>query len=802
MKNKNMQYGHFDDKRHEYVITRPDTPKSWTNYLGSTHYGSVITNNAGGYSFFKSAAQGRFMRARLNTIPMDQPGRYIYLHDKNDKDYWSASWQPVGKPLDEYKSECRHGTAYSIISSEYKKIKTETTYFVPLGQEFECWVCKVTNNDKKGRDLRLFTYVEYAGNWNAVDDMINLQFTQYTVKMDVIDHIIDHGTNIFIPPMPDNFEEKDQGRHTFMALKGAEITGYDTDRETFIGPYRDYGNPVVVEEGACTNSLAAGDNGCGTLQAEVSLKPGETKEIIVLVGIGKAEETGKQVAEEYGNSTRIWEEFDKLKKFWHDKISGMAVKTPDHEFDSMMNTWNPYNNLITFMWSRAASLVYNGERDGLGYRDSVQDFLGIMHNVTKESRERLELMITGQVSTGGALPVIKPFAHYPGKMKAPAEEGYRSDDCLWLFNAIPAFVKETGDIGFFDKVLPYADKGEDTVLGHMRKAIEFNIERSGAHDLPCGLLADWNDCLELGHDGETVFVAMQLRLALNTYMEVCEMLGKQEEIAWARPILDKLDNDIDKHCWDGNWYLRAFRYDGMKFGSKECDEGEIFLNPQSWSVISGHAQKEKAEKALQSVRDKLATKYGVQVCDPAFEKTDYTVVRATLMNKGMKENGGIFNHTQGWAVMAEAMLGNGNQAYKYYRAFMPAAYNTVAEEREIEPYVYSQSTHSKYSPRFGKSRVSWLSGTATWAYFSAGHYIMGVRPEYNGITIDPCIPSAWEGFEVKRGFRGKQLNIKVNNPNSVEKGVKQITVNGKTLNGNFVPLEQLKATNEIIVEMG
>jgi N,N'-diacetylchitobiose phosphorylase len=797
-----MKYGYFDDKNKEYVITNPNTPRSWSNYLGNTRFGSVISNNAGGYTFFKSAAQGRFTRLRFNAIPMDQPGRYVYVHDRDKKDFWSTSWQPVGKPLDKFSSECRHGSAYTRISSDYDKIKTDTLFFVPLDKDYECWNVKVTNTDTVARNLSLFTYVEYVGNWNAGDDLINLQYTQYTVKMDVVDDIIDHGTNVNIPAMPDNFQEKDQGRHTFLGIAGAKISGFDTDREAFLGSYRTYANPEVVESGTCKGTLASGDNGCGTMQVDLDLAPGETKEFTVVMGIGSAAEEGKEALTYIGKQGVVEEEFQKLVNYWHGRISGMTIETPDAGFNSMMNMWNPFNSLMTFTWSRAASLVYAGERDGLGYRDTVQDMLGVMPTIPDEAGERLELMITGQLSTGGAMPVVKQFAHEPGNEPYPPEEEIRSDDCMWLFNAVPAYIKETGNLDFYDKVLPFADKDEATVLGHLKRAIEFNLERTGMHGLPCGLKADWNDCLELGHQGESVFVAMQLRLALATYKEIAAMKGLGEEEKWGEGELNLLDEKIDKHSWDGDWYLRAFRHDGMKFGSSESEEGFIFMNPQSWSVFSGHATGEKAQKAMNSVEEHLATKYGIMVCAPPFEETDYKVIRATLMNPGMKENGGIFNHTQGWAIIAETLLGNGNRAWQYYKAFNPSSFNDKAELREIEPYVFSQSTHSKYSPRYGKSRVPWLSGTATWAYHTATNYILGIQPEYNGLTIDPCISEDWPGFTTTRVFRGMNLNVEVNNPNGIQKGIKKLSINGEAIEGNFIPLDKLSDGCKIVAVMG
>ncbi len=799
-----MQYGYFDDQRREYVITRPDTPKSWSNYLGSTEYGAIITNNAGGYSFWKSGGMGRFMRMRFNSIPADQPGRYLYLRDHETGDYWSASWQPVGKPLDRFASECRHGTGYTIISSEYQEIRSEVCYFVPMGRLFEVWKVKVVNKSDRRRRLGAFTYVEYAGTWNAIDDLLNIQYVQYTTQMKVVDGIIDHGTNVNIPAMPENFKEKDQGRHTFQAIGGAVVSGFDTDRETFLGPYRTYANPLAVERGCCGSSLGYGDNPCGSLQIDLVLEPGEERVFLVLVGIGSADREGREAQAEFEDIRKADVELARVRDYWHGRLEGFAAETPDPELNSTINTWGIYNALMTFAWSRAASLIYSGiDRDGLGYRDTVQDFLGVMHAIPEETRQRLELMITGQVSTGGAMPVVLPFSHSPGHEKVPDESEYRSDDCLWLFNAVPAYVKETGDIGFYEKVLPYADEGQDTVLGHLKRAILFSLQRSGVHGLPCGLRADWNDCLRLGARGESVFVAMQLRLALQVYAEAARHLGNSEEAAWANTRREELDGSIRRWAWDGEWFLRGFHEDGMKLGARECPEGQIFLNAQTWAVISGAASPEQASSAMKSVEQRLATEYGLALCDPPYTtSTDHNVVRAALMNPGLKENGGIFVHTQGWAVMAECMLGHGDLAYRYLRSYLPAAFNTRAEIREIEPYVLCQSTHSKASPKHGASRIPWLSGSATWTYYAITQHLLGIQPEVGGLRIDPRIPGSWRRFTVKRRFRGSQFSILVENPAGVQHGVKRVVLNGETIDGNLIPADLMRPENSVEVTMG
>lgn len=798
-----MQYGTFDEKNKEYVITRPDTPRPWSNYLGSPEYGGIITNHAGGYSFYKSAGTGRFMRFRFNSIPADQPGRYVYFHDHATNDYWSASWQPVGKPLGKFKSVCRHGTAYTIIEAIYNGIKSQVTYFVPLGRTFEIWKVKVTNESSRRRSLSAFTYLEYAGNWNAIDDLLNTEYVQNIALMKVIDNIVDHGSNPNILPTPDNFKEKDRGRHTFQGVAGAEVVGYDTDREAFLGPYRTYANPIAVEKGNCSGSLAYGDNPCGSLQIKLSLARGESREFLVIAGIGSAGEEGKRAVTEFADMAKAHEEFGKLKSFWHERLGGFSAKTPDPELNATVNTWGIYNSLIAYGWSHLAGLVYSGnDRDGFGYRDTVQDLVGVMQSIPNEAKERLELMITGQASTGGAMPVVKPFAHVPGKEAPPAEEAYHSDDALWLFDAVPAYVNETGDVDFYRKVLPYSDKGEDTVFGHLKRAIEFNLRRIGAHGLPCGLQSDWNDTLQFGKKGESVFVAMQVRHAFKVYIDIAVILKRADEAAWGKFNMEKLDANMHRYIWDGEWYMRGYRHDGLKFGSKHSKEGQLFLNTQTWAVISGIASKERGELAMQHVRKRLFTKYGLVLCDPPFVETDPRISRATFLNPGLGENGGIFTHTQPWAVMAETILGHGSQAYEYLRAYLPAAYNKKAEIREVEPYVVCQSTHASQSPRHGASRIPWLSGSAAWTYYAITRYVLGIRPEVNGVQIEPCIPSKWKSFAVRRLFRGKVLNIRVENPDRVEKGVKRIVMNGQEIKGNLVPLSEMEPDNEVVVTMG
>lgn len=797
-----MQYGYFDDDAKEYVVTRPDTPSSWSNYLGSTEYGAVITNNAGGYGFYKSGAQGRFMRLRFNSVPMDQPGRYFYLRDMKSGDYWSASWQPVGKPLDSYKSECRHGTAYTKITSEYSGIESETKYYVPLGQTFEYWRLKLTNKSSSPRKIRAFTYCEFTNQWNTTQDQVNLQYSIFIVKgqktspnmIQVISHENLYEQHKKNPAVTDYMSE-------WMALAGSPVTGFDTSRQSFIGTYGSYKEPAAVVEGCCYNSEAFGDNACGTLQTDIELAPGESKEILVMLGIGAAEEEGKKALAEFGTIERADLEFDKLVKNWHEKLGSFKAVTPDEDINHTVNVWGLYNCLITFAWSRAASLVYNGERDGLGYRDSVQDILGVSAAIPEQAEERLVRLLSGQFSNGGALPVIgKDFV--PGKQKMIDAGEFRSDDCQWFFNAVPCFVAETGKLDFYNRIVPYADQGEATVYGHLKQALLFNLERMGADGLPCGLLADWNDCLKLGYHGESLFVAFQLRLGLTTYADISERLNKSEEAAWALSEREKLDANIQKKCWDGKWFVWAIAEDGTVYGTHSIDEGQIYFNTQVWSVLSGAATPEQQKLCLESVKEKLATPYGLMLCAPPFVHADREIMSSVVFLPGIKENAGIFNHTQGWGVIAEIMNGNGDRAYEYCKAALPAAYNDKAEVRQSEPYVIGQTTYSTYSKRPGNTRVSWLSGGATWNYYSITQYMLGIRPQYDGLLIDPCVKHDWDSFSVERRWRNMNISIEVKNPSRVCRGIESLEVDGKKLDSVLVPVDLLHDGSRIIAVMG
>ena len=789
-----MRYGHFDDEAREYVITRPDTPRPWSNYLGSTDYGAIITNHAGGYSFYRSAALGRILRLRSNAVPLDQPGRYFYLRDCGSGDFWSASWQPVGKPLDRYTSTCRHGTAYTIITSVYSGIRTECTYFVPLGAPFEYWRLRVTNADARRRELSVYTYCELAGVGHLWNDLVNLQYSSFVNSAALVDGMLAFASHPYEPYDPEHPMEP---ARSWMGMAGVPVHSFETLRENFLGPYGSYAAPAALETGVLTGFETQGENVVGVLRADVDLEPGQTRELRVLLGIGTPASHGRATVEAYGSAERCGEELSRLKDHWAGLLGSVKVKTPDPDMNHTVNVWNAYNALVTYAWSRSASLVYNGERDGLGVRDTVQDFLGVTPLLGEGMRDRLELMLTGQVACGGAIPVIRPYTHTPGRETAPPKEQFRSDDCLWFFDAVPNWVAETGDIEFYRKVLPYADTGSATVLGHLRRALEFNLERTGRNGLPSGLAADWNDCCNLGYTGESVMVAFQVRRGLGIYADISARLGLPAEAAWAREQRVRLDRAIQAVAWDGEWFIWATGRDGTVYGTRAHAEGRVYLNTQIWAVISGAATAAQATKAMEAAKEHLCTPYGLMLSAPPFRKTPRQIMGGVIYNPGIKENAGIFNHPQSWAVMAECILGHGDRAYEYYKAFLPAAWNDRAEVRQIEPYVHSQTTYAPCNTNAGKSRIPWLTGTVSWSYHAALQYILGVRPELDGLRIDPCIPGSWPGFEMERVFRGLPIRIRVDNTTGAGHGVRELLVDGERVAGSLAGLGTLRGGSVI-----
>jgi N,N'-diacetylchitobiose phosphorylase len=804
-----MQYGHFDDVAREYVITRPDTPTSWINYLGSRLYGGIITQNTGGYSFYESGGTGRILRMRFNGMPVDQPGRYVYLRDDESGDYWSASWQPVGKPLSEeggadgrYACTVRHGLGYSVFSARYAGIASELTCFIPEGRAFEYWALRVTNPGTAPRRISVFSYAEFANDWNYRQDLENLQYSQYVVQARVEDGIIHR------------FNRTREGRRSlFLGLAGAPVTSFDTDRLAFLGAYRTPANPVAVERGRCSDTQTVGDNACGSLHAAVELAPGESRDLILVLGVGRpAEEweglpTGRAVLDEFGTPGRVASELERLRAGWVERLAPFQVRTPDPELNSMINTWHAYQTHMTFSWSRGVSLVEAGDRDGLGYRDTVQDMLSVGHSIPAAVRERLDLILTGQTAEGGGLPLVRPQAHRPGRMPAPELEHYRSDDTLWLPLTVAGFVHETGDPGYLDTVLPYADHGEGTVFEHLLQALRFSLGHRGRHGLMQGLAADWNDCINLGVTGESVFSTFLFHAAAERVAELGHLIGRDEDAAWCEEQAAALRKTVEEVAWDGDWYVRGISADGVRLGSRAAEEGRIYLESNVWAVISGAAAAERATRCLDSVHELLATEHGLALCDPPHTAPVPGLGLSLLVfPPGHKENGGIFCHSNSWAIVAEALLGRGDRAYEYYRSYLPARYNGQAEIHQAEPYVYCQFTHGPHSARFGQSRNPWLTGTASWTYVAVTQYLLGIAPVAAGLRIDPCIPARWDSFEVRRLFRGHWLDIRVENPGHVNRGVHSLALDGVAQKGQVVPADRLLgeagSAHTVVVTLG
>lgn len=804
-----MQYGYFDDKEREYVITCPDTPAPWVNYLGSPEYGAIISNNAGGYSFAKSGANGRILRYVFNQF--DEPGRYIYIRDNLSKDYWSASWQPVGKNLTRYKSECRHGMAYTKMRALYAGISSEVLYYVPLDAAHEVWAVAVRNDSDVVRELTVTGYAEFTNNPNYEQDQVNLQYSQFITRTEFEnDHILQliNGNLDAVSADGKEVDNKDVGYRLF-GLAGQRVSGYCGNKENFLGRYHGYGDPQGVTTGKLDGSMNYNENACGALSAVLVLNPGETAHLAFIVGAKNREESRALMARYADPAAVCPEELAALKAHWHTKLENFQIHTPSAEMNSMINTWNAYNCFMTFTWSRAASLVYCGLRNGYGYRDTVQDIQGVIHLAPEQAAEKIRFMLSAQVDNGGGLPLVK-FTHNPGHEDTPDDPSYvqetghpayRADDALWLFPTVYKYLAETGNLAFLDEVIPYANKGAATVYEHLQRAIDFSLEHLGPHGMPAGLYADWNDCLRLGAEGESSFVAFQLVLALRIQKQLAEEKGDAAAAEKLAKQLADFSALVEKLCWNEDRYIRGFTEKGEVIGRRTDPEANLWLNPQSWAVISGLADSEKAETILHTVHEGLNTEYGVMLMQPPYHAHAFDGALAVIYNAGVKENAGIFSQSQGWIILAEALCGHGNRAFSYYKANSPAEQNDRAEIRKLEPYCYGQFTEGKDSPHFGRSHVHWLTGTASTMMVGAVEGILGVRPDLHGLRLSPSIPAAWDGFTMEKSFRGKKLHITVQNPAHKESGFTSLMLNGAAMPDNYIPADKLAAENEIVLTM-
>ncbi len=799
-----MKYGFFDDTNREYIIDRPDTPRPWVNYLGSPEYGAIISNNAGGYSFAKSGANGRILRYIFNSF--DQPGRYLYIRDNDSKDFWSASWQPVGKDLDRYKSKCHHGMGYTRMTATYDGISSEASYYVPLGKSYEVWGLSITNDSSHTRTLTLTGYAEFTNHSNYEQDQVNLQYSLFITKTlfkknQIIQQI--HGN---LDALPEN-KQVDEKKVTerFFGLAGSDVSSYCGEKEHFLGKYHGYGNPQGIISGDLGNVTSYNENSCGALSCCITLSPGETKTIAFLLGAGSFDESSA-LLEIYADPAKTMEqELLILKKYWNEKLGHLKVNTPSPEFNTMINTWNAYNCFMTFIWSRAASFIYCGLRNGYGYRDTVQDIQGIIHLAPELAAEKIRFMLSAQVSNGGGLPLVK-FTHNPGHEDTPDDASYRqetghpayrADDALWLFPTIYKYISETGNLEFLNEVIPFADKDEASVYEHLKRAITFSFDHIGPHGMPAGLYADWNDCLRLGANGESSFVAMQFYYAMTILKKFAQHMKDTKYVTYLEKKQYETGDIIQNLCWDEDRFIRGYTETGKQIGAAKDLEANLWLNPQSWSVISGLATAWQADTVLTNVYEQLNTEYGALLMDPPYHANAFDGALAVIYNQGTKENAGIFSQSQGWLVLAEALCGHGERAFTYFMENAPAAWNSHAELRRLEPYCYGQFTEGRASEHPGRSHVHWLTGTASTMMVGCIEGILGLRPDLDGILLSPSIPKYWTHLEIEKDFRGKHLRILIENPDKQEAGYKKLILNGKELDSNYIPANLLKDENNI-----
>ncbi|OGO61638.1 MAG: N,N'-diacetylchitobiose phosphorylase [Chloroflexi bacterium RBG_19FT_COMBO_49_13] len=798
-----MRYGYFDDENREYVIDKPDVPVSWTNYLGVKDLCTVISHNAGGYSFYQSAEHHRISRFRQNGVPLDRPGHYVYVRDDDMGEYWSISWQPTGKDLTKASYQCRHGLSYSKFSCDYQGIQAEQLLFIPVDDDVELWDVRLRNTSGKERHLSVFSYMEFSFHHIDIDNQ-NLQMSLYASGSSYKDGIIEY--DFFYEPWTFHYMTSNFTPDSF-----------DSVRDIFLGSYHTETDPVAVVRGKCFDSVELGGNHCGALQKRLYLLPGEEKRLIFMLGVGP-HTTGQAIKTKYSNLDAVDQAFSELNEYWVGKLAKFHCKTPHPGLNSMVNIWNLYQAETCVVWSRFASFIEVGGRTGLGYRDTSQDVMSVPHTNPGKVKQRMIELFHGQVSQGYGLHLFDPQVFEPKEdklhgLKLPTVvptlnpediihglEDTCSDDALWIVASLCEYVKETGDIAFFDQVVPFADGGEATVYEHLKRSLDFSARQVGATGICKGLRADWNDCLNLG-GGESAMVSFLHHWALINFIEAAKFLGRQEDVEIYAAMLETVRQACEDNLWDGEWYLRGFTRKGIKIGSAQNEEGKIFLESNSLAVLSEAALPERGRKCMDSVDKYLYSRYGIHLLWPAFSMPDDDIGYVTRVYKGIKENAAIFSHPNPWAVVAECKLGRGDRAMKFYDALLPYNQNDIIEIREAEPYSYCQFIMGCDHTAHGRARHPWLTGSAGWMYHAVTHWILGVRVDYNGLIVDPCIPATWKGFEVTRQWRGATYQIEIKNPVGVQKGVRSILLNGKPA-ANPIPQQPVGSSNLVIIEMG
>ncbi len=796
-----MRYGYFDDARREYVIDRVDVPVSWTNYLGTEQTCAVISHNAGGYLFHQSPQYHRVTRFRQNGVPLDRPGHYVYLRDACDGDYWSISWQPVGKPLGQAAYTCRHGLSYSRFACDYRGIHAEQLLFIPRGDTCELWDVTIRNDGDTPREMDVFAYCEFSFHHIEMDNQ-NLQMSLYATGSSFTDGIVDY----------DLYYE--EFGHQFFTCWPKPDT-IDTMRDSFIGIYRSETNPLAVESGRCSGSAELGGNHCAGTQQRVVILPGQTVRIVYMLGEG-GHEAGKTTRAKYSDFAAVDAAFAELAAFWQEKLERLHIDTPHQGMNAMLNTWTLYQAETNVNFSRFASFIEVGGRTGLGYRDTAQDVMCVPHTNPGKCRQRIVELMRGLTQAGYGLHLFDPEWFNPQKKRqsfksptvvptpnaADVVHGLKdtcSDDALWLVPAVCEYVKETGEFTLFDEVISYADGGEGTVWEHLTRILDFSAEQVGATGICKGLRADWNDCLNLG-GGESALTSFLHYWAMDAFVEAARYLGKQADADKYIAIMAKVKQACDTHLWDGDWYIRGITAKGVKIGTQADQEGKVHLESNTWAVISGVADDERAKKAMDAVDAHLYTPWGIQLNAPSYGTPNDDIGFITRVYKGIKENGAIFSHPNPWAWVAEARLGHGTRAMKFYDALLPYNQNDKIEVRQSEPYTYCQFVMGREHTAHGRARHPWLTGTAGWAYFAATHSMLGIRPGFDTLTIDPCVPSDWPGFSAVRVWRGATFHIEVRNPNSVEKGVAAIFLDGAQVTD--IPVQANGSEHTVQVVLG
>lgn len=811
-----MRFGYFEDKHREYVITDPKVPFPWINYLGYDGFYSLISNTAGGYSFYKDARLRRVTRYRYNNIPIDNGGKYFYINDNGD--VWTPGWKPVKAELE--KHECRHGLGYTKITGQRNNLEAEVLYFVPLGFNGEVQRIRLMNKSDSTKKFKLFSFVEFCL-WNALDDMTNFQRNFSTGEVEIKNSVIYHKT-----------EYRERRNHFAFYSVNSEIEGYDTQMEDFLGLYNGFSSPSAVMEGKPRNSEAHGWQPIGSHCIEVELKAGETKDYIFILGYvendpkDKWESPGvinKTKAEEMISKIKTPEEVDRelkaINKYWDNLLSIYEIEHPDDKLFRMVNIWNPYQCITTYNMSRSASYFESGIGRGFGFRDSNQDLLGCIHQIPEKSKQRILDIAATQLEDGSAYHQYQPLT----KRGNDEIGGNFNDDPLWLIASVSAYIKETGDYSILDESVPFDNDESKTksLFEHLKRSFYHVVNNLGPHKLPLIGRADWNDCLNLncfsenpddsfqttenkeGKVAESVLIAGMFVYYGREFEEICKRIGKEDEAKEADKHINNMIDTINKHGWDGEWFLRAYDDNGDKVGSDENEEGKIFIESQGFCIMAGIGVGDgKAKQALDSLKERLLCKYGIVLNNPAYSKYHLNLGEISSYPPGYKENAGVFCHNNPWIIIAETVIGRGDRAFDYYRRIAPAYLEEISEIHKTEPYVYSQMVSGKDAYIQGEAKNSWLTGTAAWNYVAITQYILGIRPDYDGLIVDPCIPSDWEGFKIRRKFRGAVYDIKVSNPDKKSKGIKKLKVDGKEIEGNKVPIFDDGKTHEVEVNLG